>query len=85
LWQGFGKRKFPYHLCRFRAGDIELEVRILLPVTEKQRELQKESVVGIAEGSEGLRTRVAIKPPFLSFASTDELLPGFEAIAVGFL
>lgn len=36
------------HLRRLRAGDVELEIRILLPVPEEQGELKKKAIIGVA-------------------------------------
>lgn len=77
--------RYPHRLCRLRAGDVEFEIRIFLPVTKEQRELEKESVVGITEGGKRLGAGVAVEAPFLSFAGTDELFPGLKTIGVRFL
>jgi len=49
-----------YHLCRLRAGNVELEVGILLPVTKKERKLEQEAVVRIAKRCQGLGAGIAV-------------------------
>lgn len=74
-----------YHLGRLGPRDVELEVGIFFPVAEQQWELEEEAIVGIAERCQGLRAGVAVKPPFLGLACSNELLPGLEIVGVGFL
>lgn len=38
------------HLCRLWARNVELEIGIFLPVSKKERELEQESVVCVAQG-----------------------------------
>lgn len=73
------------HLCSFRACDVEFEVGVLLPVSEEERELGKEAIVGVSEGREGLRARAAVQAAFKRLSSVDELLPVLETIGIGFL
>lgn len=73
------------YLCRLWAGDVELEVGILLPVTKEEGELEKESVVCVAQGGKGLGAGVSIQAALEAFASANQLLPCLEAVGVGFL
>lgn len=75
----------PYYFCRLRSGNVELEVGILLPVAEKEGELEEEAVVGIAQGSESMWTRIAVQTTFESLACADQLLPVLEVVRIGFL
>lgn len=74
-----------YHLGRLRTRDVELEVRILFPITKKERKLEKEAVVGISKGGQSLGARVTIESAFEALAGADQLLPVLEVIGVRFL
>jgi len=74
-----------HHLCRLGPGDIELQVRILLPVSEQERELEEELVVSIAQHRNRLRAGVPVKTTFECLACSNQLLPVFKAIGIGFL
>ena len=74
-----------HHLSRLGARTVELHIGILFPVSEQERELEEESVVGIAEGSEGLGARVAVQATLEGLAGFDEVFPVLEVIGVGFL
>lgn len=80
-----GQRNKPYHFGRLGTGDVELEVGILLPVAKEQRELEEEAVVGVAESRQSLGTRVPIETAFEALAGSDQLLPIFEIVGIGFL
>lgn len=73
------------HFGRLWARDVELEVGIFLPVAEKQWELEKESVVGVAQSGQGLWTGITIQAALEALAGTHKLLPSFEAVWVGLL
>lgn len=70
------------HLCSFGSSDGELQIRILLPVTEKKRELQKEAIIGVANSCDSLWTRVAVQPTLKGLCSTDELLPVLKVVGI---
>lgn len=53
-----------YHFRSLSAGDGELEVGILLPVAEKQREFAQEAIVDTPESRDGLGTRVPVDAAF---------------------
>lgn len=74
-----------HHLSRLGARNIELHIGILFPVSKQERELEEESVVGIAEGSESLGARVAVQATLKGLAGFDEVFPVLEVIGVGFL
>lgn len=71
-----------YHVRCFGASDREFQIGVLLPVSEKQRELGQKSVVNISRGGDGLRIRVAVDSPLERFSGTNQLLPSFEVIGV---
>ena len=79
------KRNPAYHFGRLGTGDVELEVGILLPVTEEQRELEEEPVVRVAKSRQCLWTRVAIETAFEALAGADQFLPVLKVVRVGFL
>lgn len=58
----------PYHLCSFGAGDGELKVGVFFPVSEKERELGQETVIGISHGGDSLRIGVAVDPTLQLFS-----------------
>jgi hypothetical protein len=74
-----------YHFGGLGARNVELEVRILLPVAEEQRKLEEEAIVRVAEGRQGLGTRVAVESAFQALAGADQLLPVLEVVGVGIL
>lgn len=71
-----------HHLSSLCAGDGELQVRISLPESIKQGIAGEELVVHLANGSDGLRTRVAIEAALLRLGGADELLPFLEVLGV---
>jgi hypothetical protein len=73
------------HFGGLGSGNVELEVRILLPVAEKQRKLEEEAIVRVAERRQGLGTRVAVESAFQALAGANELLPALEVVGVGIL
>lgn len=73
------------HLSRLWARDVEFEVGIFLPVAEEKGKLEEESVVGVAQGGQGLGTGVSVQAALETFAGAHKLLPGFEAVWIGFL
>jgi len=80
---GFGHEaldRTTYHLSRLGTSDVEFQIGIFLPVSEQKRKLSEKPVVGIAQGRECLRTRVAIQSAFEAFASAYELLPRLEIV-----
>lgn len=74
-----------HHLGRLGARDVELQIGILLPVSEEERELEEESVVGIAKHGKRLRARIPRQPTLERFACPDELLVGVEVVRIRFL
>ncbi len=79
------KRNPAYHFGRLWAGDVELEVGVLLPVAEEQRELKEETVVRVTESRQCLRAGVAIETAFEALAGADQFLPVLKVVRVGFL
>lgn len=75
----------PYHFGRLGTRDVEFEISILLPVTEQQGELEEESIVCGAEGSQSLRARVSVETAFESFAGAYQFLPVLEVVGIGIL
>lgn len=73
-----------HHLRRFGPRDVELLVGILLPVAKEKGELKEETIVGVAESSDGLRARVSVEGA-VHLARADKLLPGLEAVGIGVL
>ena len=70
-----GNTPLIHRLCRFSTGDDEFLVRIALPVYEEQRKLCEEAVVDVAEGSDGLRARVAVQTSLQSLNSSHKGVP----------
>lgn len=73
-----------HHLRRFGPRDVKLLVGVLLPVAKEKRELEEETIVGVAEGGDGLGARVSVKGA-VHLARADKLLPGLEAVGIGVL
>ena len=71
-----------HHVGRLGACDRKLEVGILLPIAEEERELRKESIVDISNGGYGLGAGVAIDAALKRFASAHELLPSLIAVGI---
>lgn len=69
-----------HHLRGLRTSDGELDVRILLPVSEEQWELGQEAVVHGARGLDGGWGGVAVQTSFLRLGRADELLPRLELV-----
>ena len=80
-----GASPLVHHLCRLRARDVELEIRIFLPVSEQEGELEQESVVCVAQGGKSLGTGVPVQAALEAFACANQFLPILEAVRVGFL
>lgn len=80
-----GASPLVYHLCGLRARDVELEIRIFLPVSEEERELEQEPVVCVAQGCKSLGTGVSVQAALEAFACTNQFFPSLEAVRVGFL
>lgn len=49
-----------HHLCGLGATNCKLEVRIFLPVTEKERKLRKKSIVCVSGSSDGLWAGISV-------------------------
>lgn len=71
-----------HHLCSFCAGDRELHVGIFLPVSEEERKLGEEAIVGMACGSDGLGVRVTVDATLKRLCAAHEFLPSFEVIGI---
>lgn len=64
-----------HHFRRLGTCDGKLEVGILLPVAEKQREACEEAVVCVSRSCNGLGAGVAVEASFLRFCGAHQLLP----------
>ena len=57
--------RLTYHLSRLSPTDGELEICILLPVAEEQRELRQKLIVGVSGSCDSLRARVSVQSTLL--------------------
>lgn len=74
-----------HHFGRLGAGDLELELGVLLPEAKVEGELGEEAIEGIAAGGERGGAGVAAQATFEGLARVDELLPVLELVGVGIL
>lgn len=68
------------HLCRLGPRDRELEVCILFPVSEEEREFGEETIVKLARRGDGLRTRIAVETALQRFGGAHQLLPILKVV-----
>lgn len=74
-----------HHFCSLGAGNGEFQVGILLPVAEEEREFGKEAVVGLAEGSDGMRTGIPVDTTLERLNRPNEFLPRLVVVRLLFL
>jgi hypothetical protein len=71
-----------HHFGRLGPGNVELHVRVLLPVAEEEGEPMEKPVERIAKAGEGLGARVSVETTLECFARLDERLPSLEVVGV---
>lgn len=76
------RKRDSYKLRRLRPCNGKLEIGILLPVAVEEREFGEEAIVGISDGGDSLRGRVAIQSALLGFCDPDELFPRLEIVGI---
>lgn len=74
-----------YHFGGLGSRDVEFEVGIFLPVAEEKRKFEEKSVVGVAEGRQGLGTRVPVEPALKALTGANQLLPILKVVGIRFL
>lgn len=73
---------YAYHLSGLSAGERELLVGILLPVSKEQWELGKEPVVGCANGCDGLGAGIARYSTLEGLRGANQFFPSFEVVRI---
>jgi hypothetical protein len=68
-----------------RASNGELQIGVLLPVPEEERELGEKTVVDVAHELDGGRTRIARDASLQVRSASDKRLPPFVAVFVSAL
>ena len=71
-----------HHLCRFWAGDVELHIGVLFPVSEQEGKLEQETIVGISKCRKCLGARVSVEAAFEPLARLNQVLPVLKAVGV---
>ena len=70
------------HFGRLRPRDGELQVCILLPVSEQEWELGEEAIVELPGCGDRLGTGIAVEATLQRFSCTDKLFPVLEIIRI---
>lgn len=71
-----------YHVRSLCSRHRELQIGILLPVTEEQGELGQKPVVCASDSCNGLRVGVAIDSTLQRLCGANEFLPCLEVVGI---